>query len=284
MKKLLVSIAMVASLGLNAAAYFDGSVSGTTGPGGYRGSNLDLVIGSGNLAFEPSMATYTSDALDKTFRTYALRGAVEAEKYTVGGLVGTTPEINHYSNKFAGGDITFTLTPGSGGHSRLAGPGARGGARSGEGVSRIDVGAGFKYTQHTQTRVVGSDLETGQGATSLFAGAKILMVNLAASYTGYAYGDTKVTPELFLTGQNFVTAAFPKSSINVKLDLPGQPLITPYISYTSAKYKFGVEDSSAYLLGAYIDLNLVTANVAYQIFNNGHAKGSFITLGGGIKF
>lgn len=282
MKKILIT-AMLACLSLNAAAYFDGGVTGTTGPGGYSGTKLNLVIGSGNLAIEPSLASYTSDALDKTYRTYALRGAWEAEKYTVAGFAGTTPEVNKYSNKFVGGDITFSLTPGSGGHSRLAGPGSRGGARGGEGVTRIDVGAGLKHTMHTQT-VLTADKDTTQTEGSLFAGAKILMVNLSASYTGYKYGDEEAMPQGFIPGHNFALAAKPKSSVNVKLDLPGYPMVTPFVSYTGTKYKGGVDDSSAYLFGAYIDLSMITANVGYQIFDSGSGKDSFLSIGAGIKF
>ncbi len=289
MKKIILAAVVCAVSGLNAAAYFDGGVTGTTGPGGYSGTKLDLVIGSGNLAIEPSLATFTSDSLDKTYRTYALRGALEADKYTVAGFVGTTPEVKNnttkYSNKFAGGDITFSLTPGEGGKSRLAGPGSRGGARGGQGVTRIDVGAGLKHTIHTQKTAGQADKDTGQTEGSLFAGAKILMVNLSASYTGYKYGDEKAAPLEFVPGHNFVLGAvYPKSSVNVKLDLPGYPLLTPFVSYTGTKYKGGVDGSSAYLFGAYIDLSMVTANVGYQIFDNGSGKDSFLSIGAGIKF
>jgi len=285
MKKIIIAVTMLAGLGLNAAAYFDGSLSGTTGPHGYSGTKLDLVIGSGNLAIEPSMVSYTSDLLDKTYRTFALRGAWEAEKYTIAGFAGATPEVNDYSNKFIGGDITFSLTPGSGGHSRLAGPGSRGGARGGQGVTRIDVGVGVKQTMHTQAMAVGSDRETGQTEGTLFAGAKVLMVNVSASYTGYKYGDENATPLGFVPGHNFVLGAFPKSSVNMKLDIPGQPLVTPFISYTGTKYRGGAKDSSAYLLGAYIDLSMVTANIGYQIFDSGASKNdNFLSVGAGVKF
>lgn len=270
---------MIAALGLNAAAYFDGGLTGTTGPQGYSDTKLNLVIGSGKLAFEPSLTSYSWDGQD-TLRTYALRVAVEAEKYTLAGFAGATPEVGNYSNKFAGADITLSLTPGSGGHSRLAGPGSRGATRGGQGVTRIDVGVGLKHTIHTDGA---TDGETGQTEGSLFAGAKILMVNLAASYTGYKYSDTAAPVLGYVPGLNFALGVPPKSSVNVKLDLPGLPLVTPFISYTSTKYKVG-GDSSAYLVGAYIDLSMVTANVGYQMFRAGTTKDNFITLGVGIKF
>jgi hypothetical protein len=279
MKKIILAAVACAVFSLNAAAYFDGGFSATSGPHGYKGTKLNLVIGSGSLAFEPSMASYTSNAFDKIFRTYALRGAWEAEKYTFGAEAGTTPEVNGYSNKFFSGDITVSLTPGEGGKSRLAGPGSRGAARGGKGVTRIDVGAGLKQTLHTDA--IG---DTSQTEASFFAGAKILMVNLSAAYSNYIYGSEKATPQLFVTGYNFAQADFPKSSVNVKLDLPGQPMVTPFVSYTGAKYKFGAKDSSAYLFGAYIDLSMVTANVGYQIFDRGSKKDSYLSVGAGIKF
>jgi len=283
MKKIMLAAVLCAVLTLNAAAYFDGGISAVSGPHGYSGTNLNLVIGSGNLAIQPSLASYTSDALDKTYRTYTLRGAWEAEKYTVAALAGSTPEVNDYSNKFVGGDITFSLTPGSGGHSRLAGPGSRGGARGAQGVTRIDVGAGVKHTIHTRT-ILGTDNKTSQTEGSLFAGAKILMVNLSASYTGYKYGDEDAAPLGFVPGHSFVIGSYPKSSVNVKLDLPGFPMVTPFISYTGVKYKNGVKDSSAYLFGAYIDLSMITANIGYQVFDYGSNKDNYLSLGAGIKF
>ncbi|OGS12272.1 MAG: hypothetical protein A2234_02080 [Elusimicrobia bacterium RIFOXYA2_FULL_58_8] len=287
MKKIIASAVISAALSVSASAYFDGGITGTTGPHGYSGTKLDLVIGSGNFALQPSLATYKSDvagtAAGKTFRTYELRGAMEADKYTVAAFAGTTPEVADYSNKFAGGDITFSLTPGSGSHSRLAGPGSRSGARGGQGITRVDVGVGLKHTLHTQVMPV-TDRETSQTEASMFGGAKIMMVNLAASYTAYSYGDEDATPRGFVPGLSFAQLAKPKSSVNVKLDIPGYPMVTPYVSYTGTKYKGGADNSSAYLFGAYIDLSMVMANVGYQIFDNGNTKDNFITFGAGIKF
>ncbi len=281
MKKLIIAVAMLAALGLNAAAYFDGGLTATTGPDGYRGSKLNLVIGSGNIAVEPSLATYTSDALDKTYRTYGVRGAWEADKYTLGAETGLTPTVNDYSNKYVGGDITFSLTPGSGGKSRLAGPGARGAVRGGQGVTRLDVGASLRYTVHENSA---TDDKTGQTQASLFAGAKIMMVNLSASYTGYAYGSEGVSPLINpVTGHNFIYGAKPQSSVNVRLDLPGYPMVTPFVGYTGTKYK-DADNSSAYLLGAYVDLSMVTANLSYQIFDDGHNRHGYMSIGAGIKF
>ena len=60
-------------------------------------------------------------------------------------------------------------------------------------------------------------------------------------------------------------------------------MITPFAGYTTTKYK-GAKDSSAILLGGYVDLNMVVANVAYQIFDNGSTSKNFVSIGAGIKF
>ena len=287
MKKIIVSLTLLAGLGLNASAlYFDGGLTGTTGPD-YSGYKLNLRIGEGDFALEPSLTTYKYDnaAYDnKTYRTYGLRGAWEKEKYTVGAEAGTTPEVNGYKNVYAGGDITLSLTPTSGGKTRLAGPGARSVSGGGNGVARIDVGASLKQTQHTQA-VGTTDLKTSQTAASLFAGAKVLMLNLSASYTAYAYGSEDATPQGFVPGLNFALAARPRSSVTARVDLPSTlPMVTPFAGYTTTKYKGGADDSSAILIGGYVDLNMVVANVAYQIFDNGTDNDGFISIGAGLKF
>jgi len=286
MKKLIVSLTLLAGLGVNASAlYFDGGLTGTTGPD-YSGYKLNLRVGEGDFALEPSLTTYKYDTAaydNKTFRTYGLRGAWEKEAYTVGAEAGTTPEVNGYKNVYAGGDITLSLTPASGGKSRLAGPGSRSVSGGGKGVTRVDVGASLKHTAHTQ-QVGTVENETGQTEASLFAGAKVLMLNLSASYTGYAYGDEDATPQGFVPGMNFALAAKPRSSVTARVDIPSTiPMITPFAGYTTTKYK-GAKDSSAITLGGYVDLNMVIANVTYQIFDNGTATDSFVSIGAGVKF
>lgn len=285
MKKVIVVAAILAGSVLNAAAYFDGGATVTTGPNKYRGNRLHLLVGSGNIAVEPSIATYTSDLLDHTYRTYGLRGAWETDKFTVGAEGGSTPEVNDYSNKYFGGDITLSLTPGSGGKSRLAGPGSRGTVRGGEGLARLDVGAGIKQVMHEYKPAGIAAQKTDQTQVSLFAGAKLLLIDLSASYTNYNYGTRKTAPLINpIPGHEFVYGATPRSSVNARVDIPGTPMITPFVSYTGTKYRDSVDDSSAYLFGAYLDLNMLVANVGYQIFDDGSHKTSYISVGAGIKF
>ncbi|HCC48896.1 MAG TPA: hypothetical protein DEQ38_12380 [Elusimicrobia bacterium] len=293
MKKNIIAAALVAVLGLNASAlYFDGGLTGITGPDSYSGYKLNLVIGEGDLAFEPSITSVRleNNAGDaSTYRTYGLRGAWESDKYTIGGEAGMTPEVEGYDNKYVGGDITISLSPTSDGKSRLAGPGSRGMARGGTGITRVDVGAALKHTMHTQ-EVGTTDRETSQTAATLFAGANVLMLNVSASFTGYSYGDEDASTLGFVPGHSFANRAMPRSSVNARLDLPSTiPMITPFVSYTGTKYKGGssaleTDSSSTYLLGAYVDLSMVVANISYQIFNYADDTESFVSIGAGVKF
>jgi hypothetical protein len=292
MKKLIVSILLLGGLGLNASAwYFDGGLTGTTGPD-YSGYKLNLRIGAEDFSLEPSLTTYKYDNTafnNKTYRTYGLRGAWEKEKYTVGAEAGTTPEVNGYKNIYGGADITFSLTPTSGGKTRLAGPGSRSTYGGGKGVARVDVGASLKQTQHTQT-VSGTENKTSQTEASLFAGAKVLMLNLSASFTGYTYGSEDAVPVGFIPGQSFALAAKPKSSVTARVDIPATiPMVTPFAGYTTTKYKGGsssleTDKSSAIMLGGYVDLNMVVANVTWQVFNYAKNNDSFVSIGAGVKF
>jgi len=267
----------------NASAYFDGSISGVTGPHGYRGSNVNLMIGAGGLVLEPTWASYTSNSLDSIYKTYALRLARETELATFGVQAGYTPVSNLYSNKFAGADITLSLTPGKGGKARLAGPGSKVARHGGEGVTRIDIGASGKQTKHEYDGA--TKLKTTQNEYSLFAGAKVLAVGLSASYTGYDYGSENTAPLINpVPSHAFVYGASPNSSVNVRVDLPGALMVTPFVGYTGTKYRHGVKDSDAYLAGAFLDFNMLAANVSWQLFDNGNSKYSFITAGAGLKF
>jgi hypothetical protein len=142
---------------------------------------------------------------------------------------------------------------------------------------------------HTQ-EVGTTDRDTAQTAATLFAGAKVLMLNLSASYTGYSYGDEDAAPLGFVPSHSFVTSAKPRSSVNARVDIPSTlPMVTPFAGYTVTKYKGGsaareTDESSAILLGGYVDLNMVVANVTYQIFNYADNTDSFVSIGAGVKF
>ncbi|HOI42580.1 MAG TPA: hypothetical protein PK523_06500 [Elusimicrobiales bacterium] len=293
MKKTIVALMTVLMSVTAASAWFDGGVGQTTGPDGYKKTDANLTFGSDGIWFRGALMRQDADAFSKALNTYSLRVGREAEFYTLAGEAGMTPSTEYmtgqdYSSTFFGGDITFSLTPSAGGKGRLAGPNAKVASGGGDGIARVDVGGGIKHTMH-KTEAAALETKTEQTEYSLFAGAKVLMARVGASWTGYKYGDDDTTPVVgSINGQALslfhATNALPDASVNFRLDLPGYPLVTPFLSYTTTKYKAAIKDTDAYTIGAYIDLNMVGANVMYQVYDDGNDKDSYVMLTAGINF
>jgi hypothetical protein len=291
MKKLIFAAVLVAALGSGASAWFDGGLGMTTGPDGYSRTDAYLTIGGDSMWVKPALLRQDADGLANSLNTYSVRVGKDAPLFTVAGEAGMTPATEYsagvdYSNVYFGGDITFSLTPSGSGKGRLAGPNSRVTSGGGEGITQVDVGAGLKHTLHkAETSLV--DSKAGQTEFSVFAGAKVLMARLGGSWTGYKYGDDDVFNRVnTINGQALaLIGALPKSSVNVRLDIPATiPMVTPFASYTRTQFKGDTDDASAYGFGAYVDLNMVGANVAYQILDDGSSKDSYVSISAGLKF
>ncbi|HBE88366.1 MAG TPA: hypothetical protein DDW67_04415 [Elusimicrobia bacterium] len=290
MKKTLFTLMAVLMSVSAASAWFDGGVGQTTGPDGYGKTDINLTVGSGEMWVRGAMMRQDADAYAEAFNTYSLRIGNDAELYTLAGEAGITPKTGYiagteYSSMFFGGDLTLSLTPSSGGKGRLAGPNIKVASGGGQGIARVDVGAGLKHTLH-KTETATAENKTDQTEFSVFAGASILMARVGASWTGYKYGDKDSVSNVgTISGQSLaLIGGLPESSVNFRLDLPGYPMVTPFLSYTATKYKGTVQDTAAYTAGAYLDLNLVGANVMYQVYDDGSDKDNYLSLSAGIKF
>ena len=152
MKKIFAAALMACALAVNANAfYISGSAGSVSGDDGYQASSANLLLGMENLAIEPSWKSYKQDGTE-LLNTFALRAAWETDLFTAGVYGGMTPEKayikalpnDEYSNQFVGADFTISLNPLGSTHSRLVGPGNRGISVGGEGITRVDVGAGIK--------------------------------------------------------------------------------------------------------------------------------------------
>lgn len=292
MKKLFALLTMLLSLSVNAnALYISGSAGTVSGEDDYKGTNVNVLLGLDNLAIEPSWKHYTAKDIED-YDTYALRIARETNVYTLGVYGGMTPDVDEawgkYSNQFVGADFTISLNPVGDTHSRLVGPGNRGIAVGGDGITRIDVGAGIKYAKH-KTEVAGMpDLETAQTEYQIFAGAKILMINLSAGYTYYDYGDKDSVTSGFVNGVNYALLGVrPDNAFNVKMDIPFFPIVTPYIGYSKVNYDVPAgnpDHSNNYEFGAYLDFAMLTANVSYQVREMAGHNDGFLSAGVGLKF
>lgn len=287
MKKTILAVLMLVSVGA-AEAYFDGGINYTSGKDGYSGQDIYLMIGFDNMWIKPEYSSIKSDNTE-TYKKYSGRVGFEKDLYTFSVLAGLTPEAGatgaKYENKFAGADITFSLNPTSGSKKRMAGPNSGYGSRSGEGVTQIDLGAGAVYTGHTY-----NDNEVGQLDASFFAAAKILMAQLSASYTVSSYDKTLNGALAGLqrdSGLNYYYTGFPKTSVNVKVNLLGMPMVTPFVMYNKTAFKFpaGLDDLNTYGAGAYIDLNMVAATVSYQTYKyTGLDRQNYLSVSAGVRF
>ena len=295
MKKILAAVLMTCALAANANAfYISGSAGSVSGEDDYQGTNLNLLLGLENLAIEPSWKSY-GNKYTETYNTYGLRAAWETDLYTAGVYGGLTPKKAYikalpneeYSNQFVGADFTISLNPLGNTHSRLVGPGNRGISVGGEGITRVDVGAGIKYTEHkTEISDPSSEAKTGQTEYQLFAGAQVLMLNVSAGMSYFDYNDKDSATFGFITGVNYAYDKRPDSAFNLKVDVPFFPIVTPYVGYSKVKYdvSVGSDHSNNYELGAYLDFAMLTANVSYQLRDeDGHHDG-FLSAGIGLKF
>lgn len=277
----------------NAGAYFNGGLNYTGGANGYSGSTLWLVLGSDNFWLQPSMTSYESDYTNATFKDYKVRVGYDTSLYSLAGGVGSVPESDGYENVYAEADITFTLTAGGSRRGRLAGPQASAGAVGGDGMTRIDVGAGAKYIMHEDKynllgQKIASPLEVNQTDLSLFAGVKFFSLALSGTYTKSSYDET-LTPEVRpfqnvnIPGLITVVQAYPESSLNLRADLPSMPFVSPYVSYGKTKFKQLQSDLKTYTFGGVVDFSMLKVNAAYQVQDAGDADGYF-TMGASINF
>ena len=291
MKKLLLAFALLFSFG-NAYSYFDGGLNYTSGSHGYIGYDGYFLIGSEGWWLKPEYSSHKWTDLpnDKNINKFFARFGLEKSLYTASFLAGYNPKVYDTDAKYLGADITFSLNPTSSSKKRLAGPNSGFAPRSASGVTQIDIGAGVNLTGYTNDK---TDKDLLQTDYSLFAGAKILMAQIAVNYTFSKYdkdieNNSPNVARLTLKypGMSSYLYIFPKSNFNVRLDLLGQPIVTPFISYTKTKFEeSGNDDLNTYRVGAYMDLNMVTASVSYETYDpSGSNRVNFVSVSAGLRF
>ncbi len=289
MKKLTALLALVIFPLCGARAAFDGSIGTVGGANGYSGLNAYAKVDvPGGLYVSPSFATYKQDGLTDTFYTYGMRVGYDTPIFSLGLNGATTPKQNGYGNYSVSGDAVVSLSSTGGSNARIAGP-RSGGSVKGEGIARIDVGAGLAYTSHD---IDGVSSKIGQTDGSLFAGAMIMSTQLSGRYTKnlhYSEDITDATPiplKVELPGSMVSTEGFLNQAINLRVDWTLLPVVSPYVSYTAAQYKGVTITSKTYIFGTQVGLTMVNINAAYQIQDpgEGYASKGYFTIGAGLKF
>jgi hypothetical protein len=288
MKKLIAALAL-AALPLGAAhAYFDGSVGTVGGADGYTGINAAAKIGGDSFSIDPSYSSYKQDGLDNTFSTYGLGLGYAVPLFSVDLDAATTPKQNDYGNYTMSADAIFSLSPTGGHNSRIAGPHMGAGSDKGEGVARIDVGAGLAYTSHDLDSYAN---RVGETDGSIFAGALFLGTQVSARYTKNLHYSETLNDEsaplvVNLPGSMIETQGYLNQAMNLRVDWTLIPAVTPYVSYTAAQYKLAQPTSKTYQFGAQVGLDMLNINAAYQVQDpgDGYSSKSYFTVGAGLNF
>ncbi|MEW6012046.1 MAG: hypothetical protein AB1602_01455 [Elusimicrobiota bacterium] len=285
MKKGMLAALMFVSI--NSYSYFDGGINYVTGKDGYQGQDIYMIIGKNNWWLRPEYSTWKTDTTQR-INKFSTRLGFEKETYTLAFEGGFTPENNSYKNVMLGGDITFSLNPTSSSKRRIAGPNSGFVSRGAKGVTQIDLGAGARIVAHTYTA---SDTDLRELDTFLFAGAKVFLTQLSVNYTVYTYdkeslAKTQAPGNNKAYGMNSYFPVFLKSNFNFKVEIPGSPMVTPYISYNKLKSKS--DDSlNVYAFGGYIDLAMIGVTAQFETYKGdmtNDKRYNYLSVSAGLRF
>lgn len=265
--------------------YFDGGLNHTTGKDGYSQSDLYIIVGSNNWWVRPNFYSWKSDSVDR-INNFGLKLAFEKPSYTVGFISGYTPKKNDYESLSLGADITFSLNAGASNRKRIAGPNSGFVMRNASGVTQIDLGAQINFTSHKFSL---TDDKIKETTASLFAGAKVFLTQVSLNWTVSSYDKEQIvkiraplTQKIY--GLNSFFPTFIKSNFNAKVEIPGSPLVTPYLSYNKIKIKAG-DTIDAYAFGAYIDLAMIGITTQFETYKDVSDKTQrYLSISGGLRF
>ena len=265
--------------------YFDGGINYTTGRDGYTQQDIYLLFGKNDWWIRPEFSTYKTQDMERVDR-FSSRVGFERKTYGFAFEGGLTPQRNDYGNFTGGLDLTFSLSPTSSLKRRLAGPNSGFVSRSGKGVTRIDLGCGAKITHHKYTSYQ-SDLMEYQGF--VFAGAKFFLTQISINYSFYNYNKddlakTEMPQNNRVFGMNSYLRSFLKSNLNFKVEMPGSPLVTPYISYNRIKTTSN-DPLNIYAFGFYLDLSMLGITTHFETYKDTRDKTQrYLSISGGIRF
>lgn len=292
MKKL-SALAILLALPACSFAYFNGGASAVTGSDEYQSYRFFGELGTeSGLSLRPTIDTAKNKYMSDTMYEYGVRVGMDKTTYGYGVRGILVPEKNGYKRVGGAADFTVSLTPSNSDGGRLAGPRSGGsGAKSAKGVTRIDVGASLAYYQHKFSDTGLGAYDNNETDMSVFAGAQILGTVLSGTYMKNLGYSKTINPAFQpamneLPGLMTFESGYLDQSWNVRLDWGMIPVVTPYFSYTYAKYKNTIDNSKTYLVGAWTSLNMINVYANYQVFDPG-ASGSnrtAMSLGAGLNF
>lgn len=269
----------------NLYSYFDGGINYTTGKDGYTQQDIYLLVGKNNWWIKPEFSSYKANQAQRINRISSRLG-FEKESYTFAFEGGITPEVENYKNLSIGADLTLSLNPTSSSRRRLAGPNSGFISKSAKGVTQIDLGGGAKVTSH---KYLLSNEDLLEYHAFLFVGAKVFLTQLSANYSMYNYSKDDIAKNnpSFSNRVFGVTSYLPiflRSNFNFKVEIPGSPLVTPYLSYNRVK-TLTLKSLDVYSFGAYIDLAMVGITTQFETYKDTSDKTQrYLSLSCGIRF
>ncbi|HBL18711.1 MAG TPA: hypothetical protein DD417_18605 [Elusimicrobia bacterium] len=300
MRKLfLVPVALVAMSSQALAVGFNAGVHQTFGSQDYKGTNIYAALGLGGFSFSPEYRRYMVDGVSGPHQAYSGRLAYDMRYFGLGVSGGSTVKKHGYSARFAGADLSFTLSPlGDTGIRRIGGIG-RSAAPVGKGVARVDFGAGALLTRHEQEVNVDAPAAAASDLTQTeyngFIGASVLKVLVSGRWAKYRYSKTITDMPAYpasrwqpIAGHLSYAGDYPDNSFNLRVEAPVFPMVAPFASYTRTRYMELTPGSrpgatSATAVGLSVGLEMVEVSASYQhVATSGHSE-NFTGVGASLR-
>ena len=303
----LAAVALLcASLAAPVRAAVSAGVSEATGNNGYQSIRGTASVDIGqSWTLTPNYTRYKTDFTNGAYNDYGLRLGYETGPLALGVNGSVLPVVNGYSQASAGGDLTFTLTPGGSPHGRkMAGPDSDGAQTFGAGLAAVDLGVAVQQIEHRddlQTNGSGpfgptssraAPYELGQTDLSAFAGLKFLFTELSAQVTKSRYDkslsgqqNVRAAPYLSLVGVTGIAQGFPDVGYNLRLKWKTLPFVQPYVTFTHETYQLGETPSNAFQAGGTVGLQMLSVNAGWEhVSQTGTPSRDYITVGAGLNF
>ncbi|MBI2362877.1 MAG: hypothetical protein HYV15_05785 [Elusimicrobia bacterium] len=255
----------------------------------YRGTDVYAAASLGDFSVAPEYRRFEETGLNGPRHAASLRLGWDGRWIGTGLSGGFVPRKAGTSAAFAGADIAFTLSPmGEGKIRRIGGP-SRGGAPVGKGLARVDFGGGATVTQHKQAATAANaQSKLTQTELNAFVGASFLGVLGSARAAKFNYNAdlksaTLVVPSAVWTpvaGHLRYANGYADASLNLGVELPFFPMVTPFVGATYTKYKElsaaaggRPGDTKAYTAGLRVGLEMLAVEAQFQHVNQaGPAK------------
>ena len=283
MKHAVLVLACALAVSPSAAAGLPGFSAGvfqSFGTDKYRGTDVYAAAALGDFSVAPELRRYEETGLNGPRLAGSLRLGWDGRWIGTGLSGGFVPSKAGTVAAWGGADVAFTLAPmGEGKIRRVGGP-SRGGAPVGKGLARVDFGGGALVTQHRRAGTAATAAsKLTQTELNAFVGASVAGVLASARAAKYAYNADMLNNALTLpaavwtplSGHLRYANGYADASLNVGVELPFFPLLTPFAGATYTKYKeLSVAaggrpgDTKAYTAGVLVGLEMLALEAQFQ--------------------